>query len=148
MSGKNGGGVGKVSVGLGDSEVQERIRKHMDEQRARARVSGGFLKPVETQVGRWQISLKFGTTEEMEKLEGVEAMERERLKLPPREKRGRPRPTWHLAAYLVNTIDVEAIDFAELGMIAMGAGVPKSVISKPIEATHGTTKVYQWQWHD
>jgi hypothetical protein len=136
-------------VGLGDSGVQERIRQHMEELRARAKLSGSFLKPVSTQVGRWGIMLGFGTAEEMEKLEGIEAFERQKRKLPPREKKGKPSPTWHLSARLLVREGLEEIDFEELGMIAAGAGAPESALKNPIETVRsGGTEILNWQWSE
>ena len=54
-----------------DVGVQERIRRHIEELCLKAKLSGSFMKPVKTEVGRWEISLSYGTTEEMEKLEGT-----------------------------------------------------------------------------
>lgn len=136
-------------VGLGDSAVQERIRRHMQEQQAKAKLSGSFLKPVHTQVGRWGVSLGFGTAEEMEKLEGIEAIEREKRKLPRRERRGKPGPTWHLSARLLVREGVEAVDFEELGMIAAAAGAPESALKNPIETVKsGGTEIINWQWQE
>lgn len=130
-----------------DVGVEERIRQCMEEVRVRAKLADNFLRPIETQIGRWAISLSYGSAAQMTRLADVEKQAREAKKMPPRAPT-KPGACWHLAAKMVDRVGVEAIDFEELGMIAKAAGASESTLLTPIETMRKGVDILHWQWFE
>ena len=135
------------------------IKQVGDELRAQARVRG-FQNPVVMEFALWHVKLSFGSALELEKLKGIEAMQREQMKLPPRDPHKRVRDTWHLSIEVkpglsidkAAEIDPEAVKqaYAMLGMLVAAVGVPQRLlVGRPIETkSRSGETLTQWQWQD
>jgi len=133
------------------------IKQIGDELRARAKMSGSFSKPVDLELGLWNVMLSFGTAEEMGKLRALEAMEREKRKMTPLDPGYRACDTWHFSVR--PKVSLEAATSIEpamvkeayemLGMLAAAVGVPQAqLLRKPVETAGRGQNIMHWQWRD
>ena len=140
-----------------EQSPEQAIRQVGDELRARARLSGSFLKPVELKFGAWGVMLSFGSALEMGRLRQMEGERRAAMKLPPLDPGYRPADTWHFSARLVEDLEALAtVDagvtkqaYDQLGMLARAVGVPQNqLIRTPVETIGKGENVVHWEWRD
>jgi hypothetical protein len=140
-----------------EQSPEQAIRQVGDELRARARLSGSFLKPVELAFGAWGVMLSFGTAAEMSRLRHMENERRAQMKLPPMDPNARSADTWHFSArLLMNLQELQKIDagvtksaYDQLGMLASAVGIPQSqLIRTPVETIGKGENIVHWEWRD